>query len=709
MRVGDTALLPVAQVFALAELPATHDSTEYLSTDTLSALLHAPIAVDWDELTAFITDDGILPVSRRAAREQRRTQLNALNTTPAARVAMAAKTQMLPSDLIVDYDIGTFNGLGTTGSTVQVGIGSNVLGGGLDIDWMRAGTHFHQSTLAWERSWPRQFAFRDVRVGAMSLTSDGIAGIGLFISSTPPIRGDGTAPLKLAGAPGPGWEVEAYRDDILVYAGITDSSGSYMINVPSARGVNRITVAEYGPGGEQRTINKYISMEEHMLPSGTGGYTFSIGRCMTALCNYAAQLDARYALFSRFTIGVGLTDLLSSRGHELRPSTLLATRVRDDMNATAQFSRSGSIVGFHYAPATVFDLVATYRGKATVSGFSNVFVDWPSVTVNAIWRRAPAASITASLNLIGQTITDEQRFRIGSSFVLRRAYIRPFVSVTRRANEASTQYGYGAYVESAVPFLFPSGSRIRGSTDHSRSRESFIAVAVPVPRVGQIELGAEWLQGVRVPQLTASMSLLTRAARYDAHTVTSDSRVATTHTLGGSIAITRNTHLGSATTFSSTHLRRRGEVAGTVFLDDNKNGTLERDEQPLPGVAVQIGSITVETDSIGEYHIYDLTPFEPVVLMPDSLTLPYPGLEAKPILVVPLPNGTTRVNLPATLRESGLSVASFAGVNRVSQYPESCDASSIHRNYLESGARNPNSVSNTRKPAEAREYIAPQC
>lgn len=708
MRNGNTALLPVAQLLALAELPAAPDSPEYLPTDTLSVLLHAAITVDWDDLTAFVADDGSLPVSQRAARKQHRAQFAAaamITTTP---IKTSRNEPVLPRELLVDYDVGAFRGSGASESTIRLGVGSNILGGGLDLDWIRAGAQINRATFAWERSWPSQFAFRDVRLGTVPLARDGIAGIGLYISSTPPFRGDSIAPLTLAGSPGTGWEIEAYRDDILVYSGVTDSAGGYTINVPAARGINRVAITEYGPNGEHHAVSRYVSIDDNMMPSRAAGYDFSIGRCASMLCDYAAKLDARYAPSSYLTLGAGVIDRLSSRGNDLEPSALIATRVRDDVNATARLSREGPFVGLHYAPRATFDLAATYRGRTMQSDSPHALPTWSSANVSAGWRPYSAASITASLDLAGSTLTDEQRFRIASSFVLGGAYIRPFASMSRRAGNSSAEYGYGAYVESSVPFILPLGSRIRGSVGDDIAGASFVTLVVPTARFGQLELGAEWRKGMHAPQFTASLSMFTRAARYDARSVTSGSGMATTHALGGSIAIRAECGLRAAT-FSSTQLRGRSEIAGTVFLDYNRNGVMDASDQPIPGVAISIGSNIVETDSAGEYHVNELTPFEPVALMPDSLTLPYPGLEFRAIRVVPLPNGITRVNLPVTTRVSGFFVPVPACVGGVAQHSESCDASSVHRNNFEFGVWDPYAVSDPRKPPESCEYVATDC
>lgn len=709
MRVADTAFLPVGQLLALAELPARNDLPAYLSTDTLSRLLHVSIVVDWDDLTADIEDNEELPISQRAIRERRRAQFNALTVATTVPIANVRQTPILPRGLILDYDVGASSSPHATSSSIHLGLGSDILGGSLDGDWMHFGRHLDRSTFTWERGWPAHFFLHDVRIGSIPLTSEGVIGSGVFISSSPPIRGDSIAPITLSGIPGPGWEIEAFRDDVLVYAGLTDSTGGYFLNVPASRGINRISVAAYGPHGERRIIGRYVSIGDYMIRPGTAAFDFSIGRCDVSQCDYGAALNVRYAPFSHFTVGAGLIDLLSAHEHSLEPSALVAARLHDDVNATARYSRDATTADLRYAPSTVFDVTAAYHAITSPSQFPNSAIPWSTAGISAIWRPRIPATVTAGLDVSGRSLTDERRIRFGSSFSLGRAYIQPFVSLARLSVVSSTRATYGAYMDSAMPFLLPAGSRIRGSVGDDLLAESFVSVSVPFARVGTVELGIARLEGMRAPQVTMSLGTFGHRARYAARSVTSNGSTATAQALSGSITVTNNALPGShAVMLSSMQQRGRAEIAGTVFLDENQNGILDAAEQVIPGVVIAAGSATVETGMSGEYLVQDVVPFAPIVLVVDSLSLPSSGLEVQPVRVVPLPNGITRLDLAATRRASTLSVR-CSGLNRVTKHAESGDPSPIHCDDLEPGVGDTNSVTNPRQSPKSRENVTAQC
>ena len=681
-RIGDTALLPTARILALAELRLLPDADEYLSTDSLSVLLRAPITVDWDDLTAIIADDGALPVSQRAAREQRRELFNMRNTIASTLFVTSRAMPLLPRSLIIDYDIATSSGFARPDA--RLAIGTNILGGGLNVDWNRMGrSRLGSSTVSWQRDWPEWATLRHVRIGSIPLTGNSRIGTGVFMSTSTVARGDSVEPIRLVGALGRGWEVEAYRDDILVYTGLADSIGAYAVTIPASHGTNRLAIIAHGPYDEQRIINRYVSIGDDMIPARTAAYDMSVGRCEVAGCDYGAELSARYSPLAYITTGVNLSALFASGEHTLEPAVLLAARVHDDVNAAARYGRDGASADFRFAPSPVFETMARYRSTPVNVRLASTGARRSNAILNTIWRPRADRTITASLGLSGVRITDEQRLRIGSSLLLRSTYIRPSVSVVRTVGARSAILSYGVYAESAIPFTQAIGARWRGGLGDANSGDTFLALAMPFARLARVEVGAEWHSGARWPLLTMSMSMITPVVRYEARSVTGITSTTAIHVLSGSVILNSETRAGARRlTLASEPSRGRAEIVGTAFLDGNANGVRDASDQLLSGVLVSIGAASVETDSAGDYRFSDINAFSSVVLSVDSLTLPSPDMIAQPVRVVPIPNGVTRVDLPVVLRASGTSVSGISRIGGLSQYAESCDAPSVHRDHL---------------------------
>ena len=76
--------------------------------------------------------------------------------------------------------------------------------------------------------------------------------------------------------------------------------------------------------------------------------------------------------------------------------------------------------------------------------------------------------------------------------------------------------------------------------------------------------------------------------------------------------------------FAVGPLLQRAGLSGRVFLDENEDGRWQRGEPLLAGVRVLTGFTSAVSDSAGEYRVWNLPPFEPVLVAVDSATLDSP-------------------------------------------------------------------------------------
>lgn len=92
----------------------------------------------------------------------------------------------------------------------------------------------------------------------------------------------------------------------------------------------------------------------------------------------------------------------------------------------------------------------------------------------------------------------------------------------------------------------------------------------------------------------------------------------------------------------------RSGLSGRVSLDVNANGIRDPGEPALAHARVLVGSLSATTDSSGAYRVWDLVPFEPVMVSLDSLSLDSPLLV--PLFarasIVPGPNRFRSLDIP---------------------------------------------------------------
>ena len=708
MRVGDAAIFPLAELLTLAGFPVSAESARYVSEDALAAILHATVSVDWDDLTATIGDDGTLPVSRALARQNRRAlfQRASERATAATGIsAISARIPTFPRDVTLDYDVASTRDRVRRTTSIHAVMGGSLVGGSVYLGVLKA-PGVAQGLLAWERDFPDRSLMRSLRLGGVLLGAAGL-GTGITVSSQIPNQIRAVAPIVFRESPGPGWQMEVYRDDDLAYAGVTDSTGGYVARVPVSRGVNRFTVSAYGPRGEQRTIERYVYVGSDALRPRSGSYDMAIGKCAIAECDYAAQFDARYSPFAGITLGGDFGDEVSTNGHQLRLASLLSIQARDDIDVTLRSTTNQLGVQAHYAPNPALDLATSYGRTSVVRGRHGVTAPRPVAIVNASWRPQTNGFMSVSGEFTGRDITGKQRLRIASSASMMGHYVHPSMTLTRGLDDGMVAIGFGAYSESAMPAVFPAGSRLRIGIADQPYADSFAEFVLAVRAAAQLHIGANWTRGQSRPRLALSLGMITRASRFDIRSDASQVGPAVTNSVSGSARIGLNRSPGSRlVTVSPFQQLGRAQIAGSVFMDSNRNGIRDPGEGGIPGVSVVIGDMSVETDSGGVYRFLDVGPFVPVVITVDSLTLPGEAMVAPSVRLIPPANATTRVDIPVTDAFLASRPANVTqGVPGVAQDAQRGDSASVHRDNFEPRTGDSNPVTNPRQSAESGEHI----
>ena len=192
---------------------------------------------------------------------------------------------------------------------------------------------------------------------------------------------------------------------------------------------------------------------------------------------------------------------------------------------------------------------------------------------------------------------------------------------------------------------------LRTSTEVER-RAGLVAwsafAARPITHGGgiRLEVGANWRRGDA--GLTYAMTITSHlpAVRAVTAVVAPPGQALTgSQFLQGSVVWDRRReHLGVA---PGPSLERSG-LSGHVFIDENANGIRDVGEPGVANARVLVGSLAARSDSAGAFHVWDLVPFEPVVVSLDSVSLESPMLV--PLFartsIVPGPNRYRSLDVP---------------------------------------------------------------
>ena len=635
----------------------------YVGSERLGDLLGVMFAVDWSDLTATVVDPSSLPIARRLSREAAREAY--LRHPNGVRADLTLGLQRPAWDgVVIDYSLFSPSEDPVAGSTYGFGLGADVGGGSLEMLAQSVGpaergrVHVDAS---WTGVWRENRWVKQLRLGDVPSTGPRSRAVeGLSMTNAPFVRPSLLGSLRYAGRLEPGWSVEAYRGGDLVAFDSADAGGGFAIDLPVRYGENPVDFVAYGPFGEIREFNRTYRVLSELLPARQFEYGLAGGRCPqpTVICDATANLDLRYGVTRRWTMQGGLDqywrDSLPNRTHPY------ASVVGNPSNAWAVQSEvvgSGLARGaLRYEPSVDLRVEGEYvhfsRDSLSVLAVPGRRAQW---TLSAFLRPNPSHGFFFLDGRVERISTDRgtvTRARLGASLQTDEIRLLPYVRTEPNREFA----GISTFM---LPRLrwgrFLSQLLLRTNTELER-RAGLVSwsafVARPVAKGVRVEVGASWLRGDRAPTYTLTVTSYFSALRAVTSILAPPGQpVSGTQFLQGSVLWDRRTdHLGVA---PGPSLERSG-LSGRVFMDENANGIRDVGEPPVANARVLVGSLSTRSDSTGAYHLWDLVPFEPVLVSLDSLSLDSPlfvPLFAR-TSIVPGPNRFRSLDIPVV--EAGI-------------------------------------------------------
>ena len=635
----------------------------YVGSERLGDLLGLMFAVDWSDLTATVVDPSSLPIARRLRREAARDAY--LRRPDATRADVTLGLQRPSWDgVVVDYSLFSPSADPLAGSTYGFGLGADVGGGSLEMLAQSVGpaelgrVHVDASwTGVWrENRWVKQLRLGDVAsTGPRSRALDGVA-----ITNAPFVRPSLIGSLRYAGSLEPGWSVEAYRGGDLVAFDSADASGGFAIALPVRYGENPVDFVAYGPFGEIREFNRTYRVLNELLPARQFEYGLAGGRCPqpSFICNATANLDVRYGATARWTVQGGLDqfwrDSLPDRTH---PYAALVGNPSNDWAIQSEVVGAGLVRGaLRYEPSVDLRLEGEYvhfaRDSASVLAVPGRRAQW---TLTGFLRPKTSHGFFFFDGRFERITTDAgalTRTRLGASLQTDEMRLLPYV----RTEHGQAVGGNREYAGLST-FIMPRGRwgmflsqmllRTNAEVERRAGLVSWSAFAAhPVTRGVRLEVGANWLRGDAGLTYTLTVTSYFSALRAVTSVLAPPGQpVSATQFLQGSVLWDRRTDRVDVAPGPS--LERSG-LSGRVFMDVNTNGLRDVGEAGVANARVLAGSLSTRTDSTGVYHVWDLVPFEPVIVSLDSVSLDSPLLV--PLFartsIVPGPNRFRSLDIP---------------------------------------------------------------
>jgi hypothetical protein len=641
-----------------------HEEKEiYVGAERLGDLLGLQLHVDWSELTVTVMDPSTLPIAKRLYRDAARRAFLRHGGTAAADVALGLERPRWDG-LVFDYSLLAPSRDVVSGGAYTAALGGDALGGALRLGVHSVGPLDVGHTRlegSWTGVWHHP-ALAQVRLGTGITTGPRARQHhGLMVTNAPFVRPSMVGAIPFLGRLAPGWSIEAYRGGDLVAFDTTDAVGRFLIDLPVRYGENPVDFVAYGPMGEMRQFNRTYRLFEELLPARRFEYGVSGGACTDPHCRAVGNVDLRYGLSRRWTVATGVDRVWrDSQPHLLHPYAVLTGSPTTDWGVTLEG------VGDAFARAAVqFEPSLALHLGASLTNFARGVADPFFTTVGrrshwtlaAFVRPAPERGYVFFEGLAEGEATDAgntTRARIGASALTTFARLLPYARWEREAPRGGaavtrTFLGVTAFVLPR-PQWGPVLGKVwmRGTAELEREpgvHTASLFLGRDLWAGTRLEAGATWAR-------TSGTTLMLTLASYlpSMRTITTVDRPAggtpsATQFVQGSVLWDRTAK--RFTTAPGPSLDRAG-LAGRVFLDENANGRRDPGEPPVPGVRVLVGTLSTTADSNGLYRIWDLMPFEPVLVRVDSLSLDSPLLVPAlgAVSVQPGPNRFRALDVP---------------------------------------------------------------
>lgn len=639
------------------------DSEIYVGAERLGDVLGLQLHVDWAELTVTVMDPASLPVARRRLRDAARRAYLRRGDALSAEVSLGMERPRWDG-LVLDYTVLAPSSDVLEGGAYSLALGGDAFGGALQLGVRSVGP-LDDGHARLEGSWAGVWhhpALAQVRVGTgMTTGPRSRQQHGAMITNAPFVRPSYVGAIPFIGKLEPGWSVEAYRGGDLVAFDSADASGRFLVDLPVRYGENPVDFVAYGPLGEMRQFNRTYRVMEDLLPARRFEYGLSGGACTDARCSAIGNVDLRYGISRSWTVAAGADRVW----RDTQPDLLHPyAGLTGSLSTAWGIGLEGVADGFARA-AVQYEPSLTLHVGASVTRFADVSDPYFTVAgrrthwaVSSFVRPVPARGYVFFEGLLeGEetVLARTLRGRLGASALTSVARLLPYVRWQRvsqsGAATAQTFVGLTAFVLPRPQLGAVLGKVWARGAAELQEAPGFSSLSVVLGRdlwTGvRVEAGASWDRlGGRTLTVTLA-SYLAAARTLTTLTAPPGGSAAVTQFVQGSVLWDRAT--GRLAGAPGPSLERSG-LAGQVFLDENANGRRDDGEPPIPGVRVLIGTQSATADSNGAYHAWDLTPFEPVLVRVDSLSLDSPLLVPAfgSVSVQPGPNRFRALDVPIT-------------------------------------------------------------
>lgn len=392
----------------LSSTAIIHTATAlFLQSDYFGQIFGLDCAFDFRSLSVNLITKVELPAIREMQLELMRRNIRQLKGEKKADTIIRRSASIIDLGM-ADWSLISTQEQGRKDNTrAWLGLGGMVAGGELNLSLNYNSDDtltMRQQLYQWRYVNNDYAALRQVTAGkifAQSISSMYAPVIGIQLTNTPTTFRRSYGSYTLSNTTEPNWMVELYINNVLVNFTKADASGFYTFEVPMVYGNSLVKLRFYGPWGEERVSEKYISVPFNFTPLHHLDYNIIAGVVDDNQKSQSLRAAINYGLSRGITIGGGVEYLSSLTSGPAMPFVNLSLRLGAHTLFSAehiQNVRSKAILSYRHPSELQLELNYTRYDKTQTAILTN-FLDEKKLVLSMPLRGKKLSAFTKlSLN-----------------------------------------------------------------------------------------------------------------------------------------------------------------------------------------------------------------------------------------------------------------------------------------------------------------------
>jgi hypothetical protein len=597
----------------------------YLQSDYFGKIFGLTCAFSFRSLSVMLSTTLELPVVREMRLEQTRTNLNRLNGVVKADT-IVGRTYPLLHFGMADYQAVTTinNRPGPRDARVSLSLGGVIAGGETDVV-----VNYHSTEAFIERNqyylwrlanndnlFAKQFMLGKIYGQSIASIYSPIVGAQLTNAPTTYKKSFGT--YTISDYTEPDWTVELYVNNILITYVKANAAGFYSFKVPLIYGNTVVKLRFYGPYGEEKSSEKYISIPFIFMPKGEFEYVASAGMVEDGHESRFGRFSGNYGLSSGITIGGGAEYLSSITSGASIPFVNTSVRIFSNLLFSGEYDhgvQSKALLSYNLPSGMQLGVNDTWYHKGQTA-VNNTYLEDRKANFSIPFRThnfSGFSMLTLEQIVLPVTKYTTGQWLLSGTFGNFNTNVNTYALVTD---------GNSPYVNSTftVAARLPKNILLTQQMQYEYFSKQVVEVKTEFKKIlrgnGYIDVFYERNFTSNITNIQAGLTYYFSFAQMGSTVTKSNNVVSYIQSVSGSLIHDSKSHYNN---FNNRTNVGKGAVILVPFLDLNGNGRRDAGEPKVPGLAVRVnGGRVAQSDKDTTIRITDLEAYVNCIIELDA-------------------------------------------------------------------------------------------